>query len=206
MSWGSRREGRQAGTGYFADFVLVEVWPPGRTCRFFSLIEYKNSRARDTSYGAVNHRLRPPLARVGRDLPLPKLFKRAILARNRRASGECRLNRQRREAMTLPGFNAEMSLYKSTAHYRLITASAQSGGVELQQQLPHCDQNCLDNCLLRCPSCGRSFHSAKFFWHSARPNSLPQSLPLPVYNDRLQDAGASIRYTRPAAQYPVCRT
>ena len=52
--------------------------------------------------------------------------------------------------MTLPGFNAEMSLYKSTAHYRLMTASAQFGGVELQQQLPHCDQNCLDNCLLRC--------------------------------------------------------
>jgi hypothetical protein len=52
--------------------------------------------------------------------------------------------------MTLPGFAAETSLYKSSVHYRLMGASVRSGRVELQQQLPPCDNNCLERCLLQC--------------------------------------------------------
>ena len=39
----------------------------------------------------------------------------------------------RREAMTLPGFNAERSLYKTSLHYRLMGGSAQADGIMLQQ-------------------------------------------------------------------------
>jgi hypothetical protein len=35
--------------------------------------------------------------------------------------------------MALPGFNAEMSLYKTSVHYRLMDASVQADGVMLQQ-------------------------------------------------------------------------
>jgi hypothetical protein len=35
--------------------------------------------------------------------------------------------------MTLPGFNAETSLYKTTVHYRLMGALVQADGVTLQQ-------------------------------------------------------------------------
>jgi hypothetical protein len=36
-------------------------------------------------------------------------------------------------AMTMPGFNAETSLYKTSVHYRLMAASVQANGVMLQQ-------------------------------------------------------------------------
>jgi len=42
-----------------------------------------------------HRRLRSPVADAGRDLPLPKPFKGAILASKRRASGECRINNPR---------------------------------------------------------------------------------------------------------------
>jgi hypothetical protein len=35
--------------------------------------------------------------------------------------------------MALPGFNAETSLYKTSVHYRLMGASAQSDGITFQQ-------------------------------------------------------------------------
>lgn len=35
--------------------------------------------------------------------------------------------------MTLPGFKAETSLYKTSVHYRLMGASVQADGVTLQQ-------------------------------------------------------------------------
>jgi hypothetical protein len=50
--------------------------------------------------------------------------------------------------MTMPGFNAETSLYKTSVNYRLTAALVQAGGLMLQQLpglfpipigcLPHC--------------------------------------------------------------------
>jgi len=48
--------------------------------------------------------------------------------------------------MTLPGFNAEKSLYKTGVHYRLMGASVQADGLVLPQFDP-C--NCRHRC---CPS------------------------------------------------------
>jgi hypothetical protein len=86
--------------------------------------------------------------------------------------------------MTVPGFSAETSLYKTTVHYRLTPASAQADGVMLQQ-FPFCGLchlnsagvcvqdcgfciahpfNCLswtepctlsDCCAIKCPPCNR---------------------------------------------------
>jgi hypothetical protein len=41
--------------------------------------------------------------------------------------------REGREAMRLPGFNAETSLYKTSVHYRLMGALVHGDGVMLQQ-------------------------------------------------------------------------
>jgi len=44
-------------------------------------------------------------------------------------TGENKGENQRRIAMTLPRFNAEMSLYKSSVHYRLMGALVERDGV-----------------------------------------------------------------------------
>jgi hypothetical protein len=52
--------------------------------------------------------------------------------------------------VALPRIAAGASLYKTSIHYRLMGALVKSRAVELQQQLPRCDNNCLNSCLLRC--------------------------------------------------------
>ncbi len=46
--------------------------------------------------------------------------------------------------MTLPGFNAETSLYRTSVPYRLMGASVQAGGVMLQQA------SCFGRCARYC--------------------------------------------------------
>jgi len=79
--------GEQEGSAYNGHF--------GCTCKSGRRPEerYASVRAESTvrRYRAVNRRLRLPVADAGRDLPLPKPFKGAILASKPRASGECRL-------------------------------------------------------------------------------------------------------------------
>ena len=63
---------------------------------------------------------------------------------------------QRRDAMTLPGFNAETSLYKTSVHYRLMGASVQAGGIVPQQVSVSCGPCYLDNtgaCVQNCTIC-----------------------------------------------------
>jgi hypothetical protein len=55
-----------------------------------------------------------------------------------------------REAMTLPGFNAEASAFKTSAHYHSMGASVQTGGVVLQQFPP--PGSCFARCARACRS------------------------------------------------------
>jgi hypothetical protein len=71
--------------------------------------------------------------------------------------------------MTLPGFNAETSLYKTSVHYRLKGTSVQAGGIMPQLCGPcfrdstgACVKNCTfpcspsacqDDCTIQCPQC-----------------------------------------------------
>ena len=56
--------------------------------------------------------------------------------------------------MTLPGFNAETSLYKTSAHYRLMGASMQADGVVPQQALcGWCHWDVTGSCLRNCRIC-----------------------------------------------------
>jgi hypothetical protein len=50
--------------------------------------------------------------------------------------------------MTLPGFNAETSLYKTAIHYRLTGGSVRVDGVTLQQFPP--PGSCFARCRRRC--------------------------------------------------------
>jgi hypothetical protein len=58
--------------------------------------------------------------------------RKPVIEGNRRASVPGHAGKGR-EAMTLPRFNAETSLYKTSVHYRLMDASVQADGVMLQQ-------------------------------------------------------------------------
>jgi hypothetical protein len=83
--------------------------------------------------------------------------------------------------MTLPGFNAETSLFKTSVHYRLMGPSIQTAGVMPQQfPLPHvcgpCEYvnritgECAQTCSgLRCWSGPGGFHCGIETWHVRCP-------------------------------------
>jgi hypothetical protein len=52
--------------------------------------------------------------------------------------------------MTLPGFSAETSLYKTGIHYRLTGRSVQAGGIVPQQFAVPLDIPCVARCRRRC--------------------------------------------------------
>ena len=52
--------------------------------------------------------------------------------------------------MTLPGFSAETSLYKTGIHYCLMDGSVQAGGIMLQQFGPAPVNSCFWRCHLQC--------------------------------------------------------
>jgi len=57
--------------------------------------------------------------------------------------------------MTLPGFNAETSLYQTTVHYRLKGTSAQADGI-MPQLVPFCGpcfRNAAGACVRNCTFC-----------------------------------------------------
>jgi len=57
--------------------------------------------------------------------------------------------------MTLPGFNAETSLYKTSIHYRFMDASVQADGVVLQQLVfcGPCFRDATGSCMKNCTFC-----------------------------------------------------
>jgi hypothetical protein len=89
---------------------------------------------------------------------------------------------QRRDAMTLPGFNAETSLYSSSVHYRLIGASVQAGGVVPQQLscgpcLLDSTGACVRNCII-CTSIGRLHLCHPFPTLVCDPSACPSPPPV----------------------------
>jgi len=81
--------------------------------------------------------------------------------------------------MTLPGFNAETSLYKTSVHYRSMGAPVQADGVVPQQVRVFCGTCHLDDtgaCVQNCTICGPRF--CHFFGtFPCAPSACPQADP-----------------------------